>query len=117
MPSSLRKSPQALATLREKIFLLWGDLEERKSRKLASLREVDANSRSPKKEELPKSKPFQCCIKEYGVKKTIERSAQEVESENDGDSESEHGSERKCLEKRRYWVWERKWRLFGCTIV
>ena len=34
---SLRKNDQALAELREKLFILWGDLEERKTREAAAV--------------------------------------------------------------------------------
>jgi protection-of-telomeres protein 1 len=106
-----------LATLREKLFLLWGDLEERKSRKSTILQQVDANSRSPMKEETPKSKPFQCCVKEYGVKKTNGRTTEDVESGNDGDSEGENASAEADVRRHSNWTWERKWRMFGCTIL
>ncbi len=50
---SLRKDPQALARLREKLFVLWGDLEE--------LKASGSN-------DMPSNTAFECCIKEYGVK-------------------------------------------------
>ncbi|KAK4694923.1 protection of telomeres protein 1, partial [Lecanoromycetidae sp. Uapishka_2] len=116
---NLRKSPEALETLREKLFLLWGDLEERKSREPAVFKQIDPNPRSPRKGELPKSKPFECCLKEYGVKRKVKQSnsTEESESGNDGDSESENCNDQKRVKRRNDWVWERKWRMFGCTIV
>ncbi|KAL8792673.1 MAG: hypothetical protein Q9195_004733 [Heterodermia aff. obscurata] len=66
----LHTSPTPLSTLREKLFLLWGDLEERKTS--SQLNEA-------------RSKPFTCCLQEYGVR-------------------SEGG-------------WERRWRMFGVTII
>jgi len=104
--SSLRNSPTALAELREKLFILWGDLEEQKGRKSASLKQIDGNSR-PSKEEVPKCKAFQCCLKEYGVKTKIQRSVEREES----------GSEDDQADEEDDWVWERRWRMFGTTIV
>ena len=104
---SLRKSPKALAILREKLFLLWGDLEERKSLTSNALTEVSNNPQSPKKEETRKSKPFQCCLKEYGVKRRAHQTKHigELESENDSAEEEDD------------WVWERRWKMFGTTII
>lgn len=107
---SLRKSPAALDTLREKLFLLWGDLEERKAREATALKRVDGNSASPRKDETPRMKPFQCCLKEYGVKKRIQRITEENASESENQSREEYEQD------RNDWVWERRWRMFGCTI-
>ncbi|KAI4138163.1 MAG: hypothetical protein LQ341_004786, partial [Variospora aurantia] len=54
-PCNLRHRPQALAALRERLFLLWGDLEERKSGGLQG-------------SGTAKGLPFECCIKEYGIR-------------------------------------------------
>lgn len=106
----LRKSPAALDTLREKLFLLWGDLEERKAREATALKQIDGNSASPRKGEAPRMKPFQCCLKEYGVKKRIQRTIEE----NGSGSEDQSGDE---LERDRDdWIWKRRWRMFGCII-
>lgn len=48
-PEDLRHNPRLLARLREKMFVLWGNLEEKR------------------KEEEVKNLPFECCIMEYGV--------------------------------------------------
>ena len=112
----LRKSPTALAALREKLFILWGDLEERKTK----IRETEPNVLSESsgnnralvanlKREEKGGRPFQCCLKEYGVK--VKTEAEEVRSggcASDGD-ESEEGESG--------WRWERRWRVFGCTIT
>jgi len=50
----LRTRPQLLAQLKEKLFILWGDLEERRA-----AGDMDLASSS--------SSPFKCCIMEYGV--------------------------------------------------
>ena len=93
-----------MAELREKLFLLWGDLEERKLQeregkvadKAMGGGSVKGNgthkSVSPNEDELPKpaGRPFQCCIKEYGVRVNGE----------DGRM-----------------AWERRFRMFGTTIT
>ncbi|MCJ1377027.1 hypothetical protein MMC17_000117 [Xylographa soralifera] len=90
---NLRTSPTALSQLREKLFILWGDLEERKIRTRA-LQEKSANPANHKtgtddvkegvNQSPPRTIPFECCIKEYGVK---------VKGK-----------------------WERRFRMFGATI-
>ncbi|EFE29861.1 telomere-binding alpha subunit central domain protein [Trichophyton benhamiae CBS 112371] len=57
---NLRDNSDALASLREKLFVLWGDLEERKS--------ADIDAFYSGKADTVSTKPFTCCIKEYGVK-------------------------------------------------
>ena len=57
----LKNNPEALASLREKLFVLWGDLEEKKNEcaKIGSeLRDAGLKV---------SSNPFECLIKEYGV--------------------------------------------------
>ena len=117
--SSLRKAPRTLAALREKLFLLWGSLEEQKSRNSSAPRQIDGNSRSPNKKEARQNRPFQCCLKEYGVKKRIEQHVEEVESDsgNEGGSESEGQSGQERTNFKSSWTWERRWRMFGCTII
>jgi protection-of-telomeres protein 1 len=44
-----------LRDLREKLFLLWGEVEEKKQ-----ANELDTNK-------PPSNKPFDCCIQEYGI--------------------------------------------------
>ena len=77
----LRENPQTLAQLREKMFLLWGDLEERKSAEGRALKERSGNGlgagggakaegkevEEPKEKEKAATRPFTCCIREYGV--------------------------------------------------
>ena len=46
--SSLNKDPTALGILREKLFILWGDLEERKSHKFAQLQPIIGGTRKRK---------------------------------------------------------------------
>ena len=58
---SLRRKKRALEELREKLFILWGDLEERKRKAIA---EGELNSQPV---DSISSIPFVCCVKEYGV--------------------------------------------------
>lgn len=53
-PVDLRKNKSILNLLKAKLFTLWGDLEEVKS--------------AGKLESGSSNKPFNCCIKEFGVK-------------------------------------------------
>lgn len=63
----LRKHPDELAKLREKLFVLWGELEEKKlaSDKTGLELMVDEDA-------LVSSRPFECLIKEYGVSAAAE---------------------------------------------
>ncbi|KKZ60692.1 hypothetical protein EMCG_04619 [[Emmonsia] crescens] len=104
---NLRENPATLSDLREKLFILWGDLEERKSANntTASNSSGNANGNAPnpdpKKEIASAStKPFVCCIKEFGVKSS--RSSDEGTS--DDNDECGFG-------------WKRRFCLFGTTIV
>lgn len=54
-PVDLRKNRPILNLLKEKLFTLWGDLEEVKN-----AGRLDESGTS--------NKPFECCIKEFGVK-------------------------------------------------
>lgn len=57
-PSDLRRDPPKLGRLREKLFVLWGDLQEQKE-----AREGGNGATTIK----PSAKPFECLIKEYGI--------------------------------------------------
>ena len=57
----LRNNSQALAMLKEKLFVLWGDLEEKKTEHGKTGMELQDEG------VLVSSKPFECLIKEYGV--------------------------------------------------
>jgi protection of telomeres protein 1 len=56
--SDLRKDPRKLAQVREKLFVLWGDLQEQKE--TTGNPDLAANIK-------PSAKPFECLIKEYGI--------------------------------------------------
>ena len=109
---NLRKSPTTLTALREKLFLLWGDLEERKANAQKaggkSLKETNGNAQDRGKKWAIESKgrPLQCCLKEYGVKIKV-----------DGETGKGlvNGGESELGEKT--WRWERRWRMWGCTII
>ncbi|KAI9830223.1 MAG: hypothetical protein M1838_005820 [Thelocarpon superellum] len=105
----LGKNPEALARLREKLFVLWGDLEERKSQ--MGLVRTDAKSSRPRTKPdagathdiavptTASARTFECCIMEYGIK-----------SSSAGRDNVEAGKQRWQGE------WERRFRLFGVTI-
>ncbi|EFQ28133.1 telomere-binding alpha subunit central domain-containing protein [Colletotrichum graminicola M1.001] len=112
----LRASPEKLAQLRERMFILWGDLEEKKSKKLAEQRKKqkakvgkkmtgdrppdssdnEAPSGPLKKAETISNRPFTCCIHQYGI---------QVKEPNPGEANAGEG--------RR---WKRMFGLFGTKI-
>ncbi|KAN0069345.1 hypothetical protein V8E54_012360 [Elaphomyces granulatus] len=89
----LRKDEARLRDLREKLFIMWGNLEELKRSSSGSC--VD-------RKQL-RALPFTCCIKEYGVK-CLEHA----------DSDATMTDEQKGHECR--FGWERKFAMFGTTI-
>ncbi|PGH00914.1 hypothetical protein AJ79_08069 [Helicocarpus griseus UAMH5409] len=108
----LRADSATLHELRERLFILWGDLEERKSEAAAAAAtnndnddnsapmNNDANNNN-KQVTTSSSRPFTCCIKEFGVK------SPPGDEETDGDSDSDSDG----------FGWERHFRLFGTTII
>ncbi|KAL2357571.1 hypothetical protein BJ546DRAFT_836434 [Cryomyces antarcticus] len=66
--TDLRKDPKTLANLREKLFIVWGDLEERKTAAAAQPPRDTSRDDDEPPEIAASSVAFDCCIKEYGVK-------------------------------------------------
>ena len=75
-PADLREKTALLNQLREKLYILWGDLEERKrsedgdgeqaaAAKRAKLGEEQQQAEA--QEQQPSNLPFNCCLQEYGV--------------------------------------------------
>ncbi|OLN95457.1 Protection of telomeres protein 1 [Colletotrichum chlorophyti] len=122
-PQDLRANPDVLAQLRERMFILWGELEERKTRDLLEtknkrkpksvMRKQMLNERppldssdneaacEPQKEKVDKAatisnRPFTCCIRQYGVR---------VRESNEAKANAGKG--------RR---WERMFGLFGTKV-
>ncbi|CAI7632169.1 unnamed protein product [Penicillium glandicola] len=92
---NLRENPRRLEAIKEKLFLLWGNLEEEKSKAMAS----DQQSWGP-----VKSCPFECSIKEYGVQCTHGKDPNVM----DVDGEV-------CIQPGCF-GWERRFAMFGTTI-
>jgi hypothetical protein len=79
--SNLKRNKEALSTLRDKMFTLWGNLEEKKTAAQEAVRkgkppadsddenEQEAGNNEPNKMQLT-NRPFSCCIQQYGVKVT-----------------------------------------------
>lgn len=126
LSSSLRASPKALDTLREKLFLLWGDLEERKFKSRnqplpSPVPDKSGNQQSNRspvpaaaENTAPKSLPFTCCLKEYGI-----RSRRNGHSDgSDADEEGERGKENRDGKgaAKGDQGWERRWRMWGVVI-
>lgn len=84
-----KENAQHLATLKEKLFLLWGDLQEKK----------EESSTQDSLAIKPNACPFECLIKEYGV-------AARRTCEGQGEGEVAKDSLR----------YDRMFRLFGTTI-
>ncbi|KAM0345195.1 hypothetical protein ACHAPU_006831 [Fusarium lateritium] len=106
--SNLRHDKKALVALRERLFQLWGNLEERKTAAQEAARqgkppadsddEGQQQSVTAKPGKMPLSnRPFSCCIQQYGIK-VAERDPSRA---NAGDG------------KR----WQRMYRLFGSMIA
>ncbi|KAI4168199.1 MAG: hypothetical protein LQ343_006585 [Gyalolechia ehrenbergii] len=98
---NLHRKPQALAALRERLVLLWGDLEERK-RDGGSAGEGGKTS----------SMPFECCIKEYGVRSRKGWRERAVKDDERSDAEKEEDAD-----EEDNWGWERRFAIFGTTIL
>ncbi|KAL4909280.1 hypothetical protein BDW74DRAFT_79615 [Aspergillus multicolor] len=93
--TDLRQDSRKLEQLREKLFLLWGELEESKSKTIK-----DSKSLKP-----ASSTPFNCCIIEYGVRCSHAR----------GSKKSSNGRLQGCKD-RNCFGWERRFGLSKTTI-
>lgn len=62
--------------------------------------------------EKPSALPFQCCIKEYGV-----RTKPQVEGGGCSIGGGEEGKEDEITDLGDSSEWQRRWRMFGTTIV
>ncbi|KMU76715.1 telomere-binding alpha subunit central domain containing protein [Coccidioides immitis RMSCC 3703] len=102
-PVNLRKNPDVLASLREKLFILWGDLEERKN--------SNSEMFNPNDTAAINAKPFTCCIKEYGV-----RVAFDCADENDENDDADENDENH-QETSNSFCWERRFRMFDTRVM
>lgn len=64
MYSSLHSNPAPLQQLTEKLFILWGNLHERKHELLREGVKLPLSTKDPRFQ--LQSKPFDCCIQEFG---------------------------------------------------
>ena len=112
---NLHADAQALGELKEKLFLLWGDLEEQKSAAFAAANHEPGSSHSQVQRELqvvPRGRPFECCLMEYGTL----LSGGDIDNGNDDwpqtiESANETDGQEICNN------WKRRWKLFGTTIT
>ncbi|KAI9373673.1 hypothetical protein BJX61DRAFT_372823 [Aspergillus egyptiacus] len=95
---NLRERPHSLENLRQRLFLLWGELEEEKKKALEGKKPLDPASLS--------SLPINCCIKEYGVKCNHTR----IPSKNNGADNLASCTDGECF------GWERRFGLVKTTI-
>lgn len=94
----LRRKPLQLAALGEKLFLLWGDLQEKMN---AAIEGTDGEEGKGG----VRSMPFVCCIKEYGIRSSrTPRDGGDGHGGGESEQEENHG-------------WERRFRMFGTTIL
>ncbi|KAE8140605.1 hypothetical protein BDV38DRAFT_19987 [Aspergillus pseudotamarii] len=96
--TNLRNDPEQLAILRERLFILWGDLEERKKKT------IEESGQGPPKLDRTSSRPFVCCIQEYGVKCSHLSDADAMSDDTSGCSRED------CF------GWERRFGIFQTTI-
>ncbi|KAK0635380.1 hypothetical protein B0T17DRAFT_516123 [Bombardia bombarda] len=110
----LRRNAQVLAQLRERLFTLWGNLEEVKTAEEAAAKRrrlrdkpLDSDDEAEKTQaaaaadsDAVSNKPFLCCIKQFGVRAKNIRSS----------SAAAAGEEKEWKE------WERVFALFGTRI-
>ncbi|KAF4338171.1 protection of telomeres 1 [Fusarium beomiforme] len=105
---NLRQDKQALGILRDKMFTLWGNLEERKVAAQEAARKgnppVDSDDEGQQQPEIKQSgktqltnRAFPCCVKQYGIK------VAEVDP-----SKANAGNGKR---------WQRMYQLFGARIV
>ena len=102
--------------------MLWGDLEERKSANANA--DGDEHTLTTHKDVLPRSKAFECCVKEYGIK-VRKKSAPDQPKKQGGDDAMDWASELLRNNEQQDgngeggkwdWEWQRRWRLWGTTI-
>ena len=112
--TDLSKNEQTCAALKERLFFMWGGLQERKEKgKENAEAVVEPGSQGAA------SQVFECCVKEYGVKVKIAKKDAEKTGEENHWSEPEDGEEWMKGEKGygRDWGFERRWGMWGVTII
>lgn len=107
---SLRRNEATLAVLKEKLFILWGDFEEKKLELLAKNR-LGSDSDSYVQVESVSSMPFACCVKEYGV-----RCSHEERGKGDSDKLDTDDLPGPVCEREGCFGWERRFAMFGTVI-
>ncbi|KAJ5811605.1 hypothetical protein N7474_007906 [Penicillium riverlandense] len=98
-PTDLRRNKKGLAELKERLFILWGDLLEKKQQAAAASTNNQAWAPFPSV-----SLPFICCIKEYGVRCSHQTDPDAVAVDGEVCSQPD------CF------GWERRFAMFGTTI-
>lgn len=89
-PRNLRRDKSLLAQLRERMYILWGNLAEKK----------DSDGENHEDQAVLSNRPFECCLAEYG---------EPVEDDSEFDSRGGPVKE--------HWGWKRCHRMFGVTIL
>ncbi|BDD55208.1 hypothetical protein MPDQ_005779 [Monascus purpureus] len=116
--TNLRQSSKALARLREKLFILWGDLEERKMTSSKMKHNNGDNAGGMNSVETTASLlPFICCIKEYGVKCSHGYNGADTQAQNsDNNADQIAISKEIGCSRPDCFGWERRFAMFGTAI-
>lgn len=101
---SLHRHSTRLDELEQKIFLLWGNLQEVKQQQAASAARDKSQGWSPPRHS---SRPFECCVKEYGVR---------CSHPADSNAMLIDGIEEQPCSQPDCFGWERRFAMFGTTI-
>ena len=80
-PSNLRADKQLLAKLREKMYILWGNLEERY---LEGQQRMEVDGEGEGEGTKLSNRPFECCVMEYGVPVKGKEGGEGMESKANG---------------------------------
>ncbi|THC88443.1 hypothetical protein EYZ11_012106 [Aspergillus tanneri] len=103
--TDLRKNSVRLAQLREKLFLLWGNLEEEKRKS------AEQTTLVPHNPSTLSSRPFTCCIKEYGV-----ICSHRANTKTDPDNMSSDDDESSSCSHDGCFGWDRRFAMFYTSI-
>lgn len=98
-----------MEALKHKLFILWGDLQEKKAELEATGKAYDADN-----EHQISNRPFICCIQEYGGRKNTENSDDPCEN---APSCLNDGTHEKLGSVEEIMKWERRFHLFDTTIM
>ena len=118
--TDLRRNEKTCAALKERLFFLWGGLLERMEKSKGQTGDDEDLFAMEPGSQGAGSQVFECCVKEYGVKVRLEGKRHGVdESQGASWSESEDDADvpRNLRGYGREWTFDRRWRMWGVTII